>query len=103
MKKTINLKNMGKLLIFLAFLTLFIKYSTNQDEIDSYIIDDEFKLSESSHPIRVFNLSRPLEPAFLYNSISCRMSTHDFEVRTLLCPHDISNDAHVSSDIISKI
>lgn len=81
-------------------MTLYIQNTT--DRIETFVIDEEFlSLSNESNSIRVFNFSRPLKPKSLYNSIICRKSAHNY-VRTMLCPHEIRNDVHVSSAILSK-
>jgi hypothetical protein len=71
--------------------------------IDELIHVNKSNRLETDHPrIFLFNLSRPLEPLELYDSIKCRKSIHNY-VRTMLCVHNVDDDIHVSGSIWRKL
>jgi hypothetical protein len=74
------------------------------DFIDNFIhVDNKTsqRLESSLPRIFLFNLSRPLEPPQLYDSIKCRKSLHIY-VKTMLCVHNVDKDIHVSGSIWRK-
>lgn len=95
------LRYLGVVLIFSTLATFRLQNKRSVIKVDSYLIDEEFKLNNHSNSIRVFNLNRPLEPKYVYDSIVCVKSSLDF-VSTTLCPHHEEDDSHVSSAILSR-
>jgi hypothetical protein len=61
-------------------------------------IDDQMTMN---HNVIVFNLSQPLLPSVLYESIQCTDSMI-YIVKTTLCVHDVKVDMHVSGTILSR-
>ena len=63
------------------------------------------KLSETSDndkAVKIFDLSKPLEPESDYKPIACRASQNIQNTVCTLCVHDIQKDVHVSGSIWSN-
>jgi hypothetical protein len=59
------------------------------------------QLSVPKSNVNIFNLSQPLQPNELYESIQCTDSMI-YIVKTTLCVHDVKVDMHVSGTILSR-
>lgn len=99
--RNVTLNKIMYVLLFVTVVCLLYLKTVNVNRIESYVIDEEVFSSTGGHSVRMFNFSRALEPAFLYDAIRCRKSSH-YYVRTLLCLHEIRNDVHVSTAIWSN-
>jgi hypothetical protein len=105
--------------LLIAFLCVYLIYSYLKSKRNNSIIDlssalnitefvyelsynhSNIKNQNDKPKIFIFNLSKPLEPDAIYDSIKCRKSL-DIYVRTMLCVHDTRNDIHVSGSIWRK-
>jgi hypothetical protein len=79
------------------------------DNYEDYEFDNDKKIKNKSLNINyaekpnvnIFNLSAPLQPSELYESIQCTDSMI-YIVKTTLCVHDIKVDMHVSGTILAR-
>ena len=60
--------------------------------------EQEVKENKMLPNVKLFDLSKPLEPADVYEKIKCKQSSK-FIVKTILCVHDLERDAVISKYI----